>query len=192
MAPKKKTQKRVKSGTKKTAAKKKKPAKAAANQKKKPAKAAAKKTKKPAKAAAKKTKAAQKQAATKRPAQKSKAKPKARAATRKPRVRRDATGHLDPSYARDLRRASRENAEHDDDRGFLVGKRRDDALAQELGAEFVETVTSGEDEGTELRDEAVTEEIGGPFVETTAGQEFADEPDESNPVGATREPFPKS
>ena len=117
---------------------------------------------------------------------------KVKPATRKPRVRRDATGHLDPSYARDLRRRSRENAEHDDDRGFLVGKRRDDALAQELGAEFVETVTSGEDEGTELRDEAVSEEIGGPFVETTAGQEFADEPDESNPVGATREPFPKS
>ena len=123
----------------------------------------------------------------KRPAAK-----KTSAATHKPRVRRDATGHLDPSYARDLRRLSRENAEHDDDRGFLVGKRRDDALAEELGTEFVETVTSGEDEGIELRDELVSEEAGGPFVTTTSGEEFAEEPDESNPVGATREPFPKT
>ena len=38
----------------------------------------------------------------------------------------------------------------------------------------------------------MSEEIGGPFVETTAGQEFADEPDASNPPGATREPFPKT
>jgi hypothetical protein len=131
----------------------------------------------------------------KAPAKKKTKKPAAKktsAATHKPRVRRDATGHLDPAYARDLRRLSRENAEHDDDRGFLVGKRRDDALAEELGKEFVETVTSGEDEGIELRDELVSEEAGGPFVTTTSGEEFAEEPDESNPVGATREPFPKT
>jgi hypothetical protein len=109
-----------------------------------------------------------------------------------PKTRRDATGHLDPSYAKDLRRMSRENAEHDDDRAFLVGDRADDALAQELGTEFVETVTSGEDEGIELRDQEVDEESGGPFVPSTAGKEFADEPDESNPPDATREPFPKS
>jgi hypothetical protein len=53
-------------------------------------------------------------------------------------------------------------------------------------------VTSGEDEGVELRDEVVTEEVGGPFVTTTRGQEVAEEPDESNPVGSTREPFPKT
>lgn len=111
---------------------------------------------------------------------------------RKPLVRRDPTGHLDPSYARGLRRNSLENVEHDDDRGFLIGRKKDDALAQELGREFVETVTSGEDEGVELRDEVVTEEVGGPFVTTTRGQEVAEEPDESNPVGSTREPFPKT
>jgi hypothetical protein len=141
-------------------------------------------------------KSAPKKSAPKKATPKKKAKKravqKAKAAAHKPRVRRDATGHLDPSYARDLRRKSRENAEHDDDRGFLVGARRDDALAQELGREFVETVTSGEDEGVELRDEFVTEEAGGPFVTTTIGQEVAEEPDESNPLGATREPFPKT
>lgn len=114
------------------------------------------------------------------------------AAGRKPLVRRDATGHLDPSYARDLRRNSLANVEPDDDRGFLIGTKKDDALAQELGREFVETVTSGEDEGVELRDELVSEEVGGPFVITTRGQEVAEEPDESNPVGSTREPFPKT
>ena len=107
-------------------------------------------------------------------------------------MRRDATGHLDPSYAKDLRRLSRENAVVDDDRAFLVGDRADDALAQELGTEFVETVTSGEDEGIELRDAAVDEETGGPFVTTTEDTELGREPDASNPVGATREPFPKT
>jgi hypothetical protein len=140
-----------------------------------------------------KKKAAPKKKATAKKATAKEAAPKKKApAKKKPRVRRDATGHLDPSYARDLRRRSRENQEHDDDRGFLVGDRRDDALAQELGREFVETVTSGEDEGIELRDKLVSEEVGGPFVTTTRGQEFADDTDESNPVGATREPFPKT
>jgi hypothetical protein len=154
--------------------------------------AAKKKSPAKKKSAAKKKSVAKKGAPKKKSAAKPQKKKRAAPPKRKPRVRRDATGHLDPSYARDLRRASRENAEHDDDRAFLVGKRRDDALAQELGTEFVETVTSGEDEGVELRDEAVTEELGGPFVPSTAGKEFADEPDESNPEGATREPFPKS
>jgi PAS domain S-box-containing protein len=173
----------AKKPAKKSAAKK--PAKKAAKPAKKPAKKSA--AKKPAKKAAKPAKKAAKpakKAAAKKPAQK--------AAPKKPRVRRDATGHLDPSYAKDLRRLSKENLEHDDDRGFLIGERKQDALAQELGQEFVETVTSGEDEGTELRDKLVSEELGGPFVTSTSGQEFDEEPDESNPVDATREPFPKT
>jgi hypothetical protein len=153
---------------------------------------AAKKKKPKATKATKATKSKRSAPKKKAPAKKPKAKSKKAAKKHKPRVRRDATGHLDPSYARDLRRRSKENVEHDDDRAFLVGKRSEDALAQELGKEFVETVTSGEDEGTELRDEFVTEEIGGPFVTSTRGQEFAEEPDESNPVDATREPFPKT
>jgi hypothetical protein len=164
-----------------------------AAQKKKPA-PRTKKTKKSAVAKKKSAVAKKKGAATKKKGAvaKKKAAPKKAAPKRKPIKRRDATGHLDPSYARDLHRRSLENAEHDDDRGFLVGKNSDDALAEELGREFVETVTSGEDEGTELRDGFVTEEVGGPFVTTTRGQEVDDKPDESNPQGATREPFPKT
>ena len=46
--------------------------------------------------------------------------------------------------------------------GFLD---HEDALADELGAEFVETVTSGgADHGVELRDAWFDEEIGGPFL----------------------------
>jgi hypothetical protein len=145
----------------------------------------------------KKKPAAKKQVAHKKPGAKKKAAPKKKAvkkkpAVRKPLKRRDATGHLNPAYAQDLRRASRENQEHDDDRGFLIGKNAADALGQELGREFVETVTSGEDEGNELRDKFVTEEVGGPFVTSTVGQEVAEDEDESNPEGSTREPFPKS
>jgi hypothetical protein len=101
--------------------------------------------------------------------------------------RRDATGHLDPAYAADLRARIEEGHPKDDDRGFAK-----DALSDELGEEFVETVTSGEDEGTEIRDQDVTEELGGPFTVTTGGTEFARDVDESNPKGATREPFPRS
>jgi hypothetical protein len=155
---------------------------------KKPAKkkAVAKKAapKKPAK-----KKAAAKTPAKKKAAAKPPAKKKVVAATRKPIKRRDATGHLDPSYEHDLARGRQKP---DDDRAFLVGERADEPLAQELGREFVETVTSGEDEGTELRDEFVAEEIGGPFVTTTRGQEVDEKPDASNPADATREPFPKT
>jgi hypothetical protein len=152
----------------------------------------------------KKKPAGKKKVTHKKPASKKKAVPKKKRTVKKRRTikkkpavhkslkRRDATGHLNPGYAQDLRRASRENQEYDDDRGFLIGKNADDALGQELGREFVETVTSGEDEGNEVRDKFVTEEVGGPFVPSTRGQEVAEEADESNPEGATREPFPKT
>ena len=138
-----------------------------------------------AKKAAPKQKPATAKAAGKKPAA---SQPKAK----KPFKRRDATGHLDPNYARDLRRKSADNNERDDDRAFLVGERANDALANELGREYVETVTSGEDEGNELRDRFVSEEIGGPFVPSTSGREVANDTDESNPDDATREPFPKT
>jgi hypothetical protein len=80
----------------------------------------------------------------------------------------------------------------DDDRAFLVGPWRHEPLAEELGREFVEAVTSGQNDGVELRDQTVLEELGGPFVETTGGEEFDDQPDESNPIDALREPFPRT
>jgi hypothetical protein len=100
--------------------------------------------------------------------------------------RRDGAGHLDPKYAAELRALSNENPK-DDNRAF-----GGDALSEELGEEFVETVTSGEDEGTEVRDQRVTEELGGPFTVTSGGTEFARDVDGSNPKGATREPFPRT
>jgi len=65
-----------------------------------------------------------------------------------------------------------------------------DSNARESGGDFVMTVTSGEDAGQSARDEDSIEEDGGPFIETSGKEEFAYDTDGSNPIGATREPFP--
>jgi hypothetical protein len=111
-----------------------------------------------------------------------------------PIARRDATGHLDPKYAADLRARSKESAEDVGvDRAFLRTKKSGgDSLANELGAEAVATMTSAEDQSDQLQDAEVEEEKGGPFVTTTGGQEFAEGTDASNPSSATREPTPKT
>jgi hypothetical protein len=130
------------------------------------------------------TKVSAKSLSAKKPAPKA-----AKRAPAKPKApeikRRDGAGHLDPAYEADLRARIESKPKEDDDRAFAP-----DALGNELGEEFVETVTSGEDEGTELRDKSTTEEVGGPFTVTTGGTEFASGEDESNPEEATREPFP--
>ena len=59
-----------------------------------------------------------------------------------------------------------------------------DDLAEGLGEEFVEGVTSGEDVAEDVRDEVLPEEEGGPFVITSARTEFAYDTDESNPSDA--------
>ena len=81
-----------------------------------------------------------------------------------------------------------------DQLAFLSGaKKSHDPLADELGAEFLESITSGgADRGVELRDAFCEEEIGGPFVTSTAGQEYAEGTDASNPRRSRREPFPKT
>jgi hypothetical protein len=107
-------------------------------------------------------------------------------------ARRDATGRLDPKYARDLRALSRENRTGDDDRAFFRGSRSGDDLAEELGEEAVGTMTSGEDQSERLIADEVEEERGGPFVKTRGGDEFARGTDRSNPRDATREPFPRT
>jgi hypothetical protein len=105
--------------------------------------------------------------------------------------RRDATGHLDPRYAADLRLRSLENARVGDDVAFVAGARSSDPLAAALGEEFVEAATTGEDAGLEAFNEGIPEEDGGPFVMTRGRDEFAHGMDRSNPKGATREPFPR-
>lgn len=103
-------------------------------------------------------------------------------------VQRRENGHIDKQYAKDL--LSRSGPREDEGPAFLGGPRTDDDLAEGLGEEFVETATSGEDESEDVANQVVSEERGGPFVVTTAGTEFADGVDESNPKGAKREPFP--
>jgi hypothetical protein len=121
---------------------------------------------------------------------------KAKAPAKKSPVRRrDATGHLDPKYAADLRAKSRETAEDlRVDRAFLrkSKSRGKDMLSEELGEEAVRTMTSAEDQSARLQEATVEEEIGGPFVITPARREFARGTDRSNPRKATREPFPKT
>lgn len=65
-----------------------------------------------------------------------------------------------------------------------------DDLAEELAEVFVGSATSGEGAGEEAHEQSVPEEKGGPFVPSSAEKEFGYDVDESNPVGATREPLP--
>ena len=114
---------------------------------------------------------------------------------RTPIKRRDATGHIDPRYARELLEKSRESRNDDNspdsNRAFIAGGRSDDAVAEEFGEAFLEAATSGED-SDDRRDEVTTEETGGPFVYTSGREEYALEPDESNILEATREPLPRT
>ncbi|HEU4538737.1 MAG TPA: hypothetical protein VFS00_31665, partial [Polyangiaceae bacterium] len=54
--------------------------------------------------------------------------------------RRDATGHLDPDYARRLRELSGAEREGEP-RAFLGRSRADEELSEELGEAFVESAT---------------------------------------------------
>jgi hypothetical protein len=107
--------------------------------------------------------------------------------------RRDGAGHLDKAYSADLRRKSRESAgPRTDGEAFIHGARTNDDLAEQLAEEFVEAATTGEAEGEDVLNQLVPEERGGPFVVTTAGTEFAEGTDASNPKGSKREPFPRT
>jgi hypothetical protein len=68
--------------------------------------------------------------------------------------------------------------------------RAGDTLAESLAEEFVVAATTAEEVTEDDRDQVRTEEVGGPFTETTGAEEFANEPDESNPIDAEREAFP--
>lgn len=110
--------------------------------------------------------------------------------------RRDATGHIDPRYARELLAKARENRNDDDSpdstRAFLHGSRSDEPLAEELAEAFLEAATSGEEAEASRRDEVTPDEYGGPFVYTSGREEYALDLDESNIAEATREPLPRT
>ena len=165
------------------AAKKKTKKKKLAPKKSKPKKVVAKKKKVVAK------KPAPKKAAPKK-AKKAVAKKAAKKVVAKKLKREDRAGHLDPVYAKQLRKQSGTSTKKDQTRGAF--KYEDDDVAEDLGEEVVGKATTGEDEGEDVANAEYTEEVGGPFVVTTGGEEFAEGTDESNPEGADVEPFPKT
>ena len=67
-----------------------------------------------------------------------------------------------------------------------------DPLAETLAEDYVLSATTAEAVSEGISDEITPEELGGPFTETSAQEEFATEPDASNPIDAEREPFPTS
>jgi superfamily II DNA or RNA helicase len=113
-----------------------------------------------------------------------------------PLRRRDATGHLDPRYARELLAKARETRNTDDGpdsaRAFLDRAESSEELAEELGEAFIEAATSGEESEPERHEKVTAEESGGPFVVTRASKEFAQGTDESNIAEALREPLPRT
>ena len=112
---------------------------------------------------------------------------------KKPIVRRDATGHLNPEYERKLRETSEENRSRDHEGRAFIDAAATEELSEELGEAFVQAATSGSsDTEMERHESVVPEETGGPFVPSTAGQEFAGGTDESNIEEATREPLPRT
>ncbi len=157
-----------------------------------PANKSAAKTR-PAKKGAVKTRPAKKGAVKKSVAKRRPAPSSSAAAKPAPVVRRDGAGHLDAKYATTLREKSREGHVRDGDEAFIGrAARSKDDLAEAMGETWVETATSGEDENEDVFNQRVPEDEGGPFVTTTAGQEFAEGTDASNPKRSKREPFPKT
>jgi hypothetical protein len=122
--------------------------------------------------------------------------PATRTPRKRPVKRRDGAGRIDPQYARELLAKARETRNDDDApenmHAFLKAARAGEPLAQEMGENFLETVTSGEEREAERRDQITPDEVGGPFVVTTAGEEFATGTDESNIPEALREPLPRT
>jgi len=106
--------------------------------------------------------------------------------------RRDATGHIDPQYAKELLEKSGKSTNEQGDRAFLAASRSGEELSEELGENFVASATSGEEATAERHDAMNEAERGGPYVVTSDAEEFAVGVDESNPKSATREPFPKT
>ena len=66
----------------------------------------------------------------------------------------------------------------------------DGDVDEELVEDFMLTVTSGQEAGEDIRNQRFPEDNGGPFVISTAGQELADDIDESTPVDGSREAEP--
>jgi hypothetical protein len=91
-----------------------------------------------------------------------------------PMRRRDGVGHLDPVYADELRELGRKRAAPDG-RAFINDSYTDDAFAEQLGEQAVETATSGEDHALGGRDDDnAPEETLSPFSAANVSAEDAD------------------
>jgi hypothetical protein len=146
------------------------------------------KTKKtPARAARSKKRAAPKRKAAAKKAAPRKAAPRKAAARKAAPVKRRSVRDPDESFEADL--DDLQPLREEPPETLLPGAEKDD-LAEELGEEFVESATSGEQAAEDIRDAELPEESGGPFVETTAKTEFAYDTDASNPKTAKRAAFP--
>jgi hypothetical protein len=110
--------------------------------------------------------------------------------------RRDASGHMDPHYARDLLEKARENRNLDDSpesaRAFILDTKYGDPASDGFGEAFLEAATSGEDSEPARRDRVTPDEYGGPFVYTTGRDEFSLDVDDPSVADVTREPFPRT
>lgn len=106
-------------------------------------------------------------------------------------ARRDPTGHMNPKVAAGLRAQSQahDSVKPSADLAFLT-ETSSEPLAEQLGANYIRSALAGEETTEDARDGTTTEELGGPFIETSAETEIAFGVDTSNPVDATREPFP--
>jgi len=128
--------------------------------------------------------AAAKAKAKARRAEKPALRPRVRVAAQRPDVTHEKALLRDDLGKEDGPAREREQPEE------LIRGAADDDLAEELGEEFVQSATSGEQAAQDIRDEEVPEESGGPFVETSGRSEFAYGTDASNPKDAERAPFP--
>jgi hypothetical protein len=109
--------------------------------------------------------------------------------------REDRPGHLDPAHAARLRALSLEEhrgTSSDADPLTVFDPDADGGLGEELGQRTVLDATTGDDPIADELDADVLEDQGGPFVETSAAQELAAGVDDSNPIDADREPFPRT
>jgi hypothetical protein len=79
---------------------------------------------------------------------------------------RNGAGHLDPTYEAALRVRVQDRARNTGAPAFVEGTARINATVEEVGREFVMTVTSGEDGGQSGIDEQTSEDRGGLFVHT--------------------------
>jgi hypothetical protein len=92
----------------------------------------------------------------------------------------DNSGHIESRHAKRLRKLSHRNADEGNARAFLNREATsDDDLAEALGEQAVETMTSGEHH--RLSSNPIPEDIGGPFIERDASEILVDDDEELEP-----------